>query len=371
MASMCAIAYSAGSRNRKAFTTMADQKPDIVLVGNTAHDMLLKMVPEMQMALPRHITPERMARLCFTSIKSNPKLLKSTRESFLGAVMTACQLGLEPGVMGQCWIIPYYNSIAKAQIATFVPGWRGLLDLVKRTERASASTRGVFDGDEFDFAFGDRPFVHHRPGKHFGDEKALSHTYAVGWTNGCEYPEIDVWDIDRVWRHRNKINKVGDSHYSYAYPEQYARKVPLLQVIKYLPTSIELATAITLDGKAAEGTQLLTAGGAMSNIIDDEDVKSIEVEQLMEQLGWSDEKRQDFRQGYQGRSNDAIDYLKAEVAKVAKSQPTKGPTAKKAEKQETAQAAEESQPKQQAQPSSQAQQQQQRKANEKDEDFFS
>lgn len=38
----------------------------------------------------------------------------------------------------------------------------------------------------------------------------------------------------------------------------YARKLPILQVIKYLPKSVELATAASLDYAADAGTQSLT-----------------------------------------------------------------------------------------------------------------
>ena len=72
-------------------------------------------------------------------------------------------------------------------------------------------------------------------------------------------PVIEVWDIDKIWMHRDKNNKCRDKndHYSFKHPEMYARKIPLLQVLKYLPSSIELASASALDVTASEGRQSL------------------------------------------------------------------------------------------------------------------
>jgi hypothetical protein len=48
--------------------------------------------------------------------------------------MTAAQLGLEPGINGQGYLIPYKGT------CTFVPGWKGLVDLVARSGRATVWT---------------------------------------------------------------------------------------------------------------------------------------------------------------------------------------------------------------------------------------
>jgi recombination protein RecT len=91
----------------------------------------------------------------------------------------------------------------------------------------------------------------------------MTHVYAVGRVKGAEWPIIEVWKIERVTRHRNKYNKVGDKHYSFNNWEMYARKIVLLQVLKYMPASVELATAIELDDAAARGEQGLSVKDAI------------------------------------------------------------------------------------------------------------
>lgn len=207
---------------------------------------LEKMKPQMALAMPKHLSPDRMARLCLTEFSKNEKLRQCTMTSIAACVMTASQLGLEIGVNGQCYMIPYGTT------ATFVPGWKGLIDLVNRTGRASVWTGAVFEGDEFDWALGDSPFVKHKPcGEN--DPKKMLYAYAIGRVNGSEWPIVECWPNARIVQHRDAINKVGGKHYSHTYWEMYARKVVLLQVLKYLPQSVELNAAMDVAYKSDEG----------------------------------------------------------------------------------------------------------------------
>jgi len=291
---------------------------ELTINPKTIYSELQKFKVQMEAALPRHMTPDRMARIALTQLRINKKLFNCTAESFYASLMAASQLGLEPGVQGQCYLIPYGST------CTLVPGWRGYMDLVGRTERAAAWTDAVYDGDEFDYEKGDKPFIHHKPGKWAGKEAALIFTYAVGRIKGAEWPVIEVWDIDKVWAHRNKQNKVGDKHYSYAHPEMYARKIPLLQVIKYLPSSIELANASALDITASEGRQNLTidmalkgdleSGGDASEF-DPNDPNEQELEELFDKLGKNATERKMLRESYipQGRRKELVEYLRGRL----------------------------------------------------------
>lgn len=205
-----------------------------------------KFKPQMALALPKHLNPDRMTRLALTAFSTNRALQDCTHQSIAASIMTASQLGLEIGVNGQAYLIPYKGT------CTFVPGWKGLVDLVNRAGRSTVWTGAVHEGDEFDYALGDSPFVKHRPGDE-SDPAKITHVYAVGRVNGSQWPVIEVWPIKRVWKHRDKMNKMGSKHYSFANPEMYARKIPLLQVLKYMPSSIELTNAIAASNAAERG----------------------------------------------------------------------------------------------------------------------
>ncbi|WP_374419367.1 recombinase RecT [Chromobacterium sp.] len=218
---------------------------------------------QLALALPKHLNPDRMIRLALTAFSQNRQLQSADPRSIFASVVIASQMGLEIGVSGQGFLAPYKGK------AQFIPGWQGLVDLVSRSGRATVWTGAVFAGDEFDFELGDSPYIKHRPCGE-DDPDAMSHVYAVGRVNGSNWPVIEVWPIRRVWKHRDKHNKVGKAHYSYENLEMYARKIPLLQVIKYMPKSIELTNALNAEHAYENGKGLILDGDFVRAEFDDE-----------------------------------------------------------------------------------------------------
>lgn len=211
-------------------------------------------------ALPKHLNPDRMARLALTAFSQSDQLQRCDVKSIFGAVVIASQMGLEIGVAGQGYLIPYGRT------AQFVPGWQGIVDLISRSGRATVWTGAVFDGDDFDYSLGSDPFIRHKPCGE-DDPSKLTHAYACGQVNGAQRTVIEVWPIAKIWRNRDRQNKQGKSHYSFKYPEMYARKIPLLHVAKYMPKSIELQNAITLEA-AADAGRGVTLEGDFLNLDD-------------------------------------------------------------------------------------------------------
>ena len=202
-----------------------------------------KLKPQLALALPKHLNADRMARLALTAFSASADLQHCTAQSIAASLMTAGQLGLEPGVNGHGYLIPYYDNRNKVMVCTFVPGWKGLVDLVARAGRASVWTGVVYPGDDFDYQLGDAPFCKHRPGDAVADDitGGWTHVYAIGRVRDAQMPVIEVWTRSKVKKHLTTYNKVGERHYankSEGNFEMYGRKVALLQVLKYMPQSV-------------------------------------------------------------------------------------------------------------------------------------
>lgn len=76
----------------------------------TLQDYIKVMEPEIKKALPSVITPERFTRMVLSAVSVNPRLAECTPQSFLGAMMTAAQLGVEPNTaLGQAYLVPFRN----------------------------------------------------------------------------------------------------------------------------------------------------------------------------------------------------------------------------------------------------------------------
>jgi len=199
---------------------------------------------QLRLALPKHVTPERLARIVLTEIRRTPELLRCTRESLLGAIIQAAQLGLEPGVLGECWIIPYGKE------ATFIPGYRGMAQLAWRSDQvASVAARAVFDGDVFDFDYGSDELKHKPQGE--TDPANLTHAYAIVHIKGGGR----IWDvltraeIEKV-RARSAASGKGPWVTDYA---EMAKKTALRRLLKLAPCSAELRTAMALNDAADSG----------------------------------------------------------------------------------------------------------------------
>ena len=220
------------------------------------NDFMDRMKPQMALALPKHMTADRMARLAITAFGTSEELRKCSMQSIASSIMIASQLGLEIGINGQGYLIPYNGT------CTFVPGWRGLVDLVARAGRATVWTGNVQTGDEFDYQLGDAPFCRHKPGNGL-DGQEFTNVYAIGRVRDAPMAVIEVWTRAKVERHLKQYNKVGKRHYALQNEnnfEMYGRKVALLQVLKYVPSSIEIANAITVSHAAEAGRGVVIEG---------------------------------------------------------------------------------------------------------------
>lgn len=220
--------------------------------------------------LPRHMTPERMLKIALGALRTTPKLMECTTESLFGAVVLASQLGLEPNSpLGHCYLIPYYNGKKKTTEVQFIPGYKGLLALARRSgEIISIAAHAVRENDLFEFEYGLNETLRHVPARsNAGDIIAF---YAVAKLKGGGY-QFEVMWRDQVDVIRNNsqgyksAQKFGsDSPWTTHY-EEMGRKTVIRRLVKYCPMSIELSTAVALD-EAAD----LDTGQGLDNVLSGE-----------------------------------------------------------------------------------------------------
>ena len=123
----------------------------------TIQQYIKSMEGEIKRALPSVITPERFTRMVLSALSTNPKLAACTPKSFLGAMMSAAQLGLEPNTpLGQAYLIPYRNKgVDEVQ---FQIGYKGLVDLAYRSgEVEVVQAQTVYENDKFECEYGLEP----------------------------------------------------------------------------------------------------------------------------------------------------------------------------------------------------------------------
>ena len=210
------------------------------------------MEGEIAKALPSVITPERFTRIVLSAISTNPKLADCTPQSFLGAMMTSAQLGLEVNTpIGAAYILPYMNKgVMEAQ---FQLGYKGLIDLAYRSGEVEViQAHVVYANDEFHCEYGLDPKLTHKPADRDRGEPVK--VYAVFKTKSGGYG-FEVMSMDDVRDHAAKYSKAYDSGFS---PwktnfEEMAKKTVLKRVLKYAPLKSDFVRAAVQDETVKKG----------------------------------------------------------------------------------------------------------------------
>ena len=132
----------------------------------TIHELINEQRLEIARALPKHMDPDRLARVVITVLKTNPRLLEASSQSLLAALMLSAQLGLEPGPLGHCYFVPH--RVKGTLEVQWILGYRGIIDLARRSgQLLSLEAREVCARDQFNFSSGSTK------------SSATGHTWAV------------------------------------------------------------------------------------------------------------------------------------------------------------------------------------------------
>lgn len=210
----------------------------------TMQQYIKAMEGEIAKALPSVITSERFTRMVLSAISTNPKLGDCTPQSFLGAMMTAAQLGVEPNTaLGQAYIIPYRNK--GVMEASFQLGYKGLIDLAYRSGDVSIiQAQTVYENDTFDYELGLDPKLKHIPA--VKDRGNATHYYAVFKTKDGGYG-FEVMSMADVLEHAKRYSKSYGSGPWQTNFDEMAKKTVLKRCLKYAPLKSEFVRGVTQD----------------------------------------------------------------------------------------------------------------------------
>lgn len=230
-------------------------------------------------SLPSGMSSERFVRLLLTCANTNPALLDCNPTSFLAAGVTAAQLGLEPNdPRGLAYLIPY-NDKSRGRVVNFIVGYRGMLDLARRSGQVSSiNAFPVFEGDQFTYRLGLDPHLEHVPGDHDEDPAKLTHVYAVAKVNGDpQFVVLTRKQIDKT-KAQSQGARSSYSPWNTHYVEM-ALKTALRRLCKWLPQTVEMARAQELDERSLTlSAEAVVDGGfpahADDDVIDAEVVES-------------------------------------------------------------------------------------------------
>ena len=218
------------------------------LTLKSAHALVEQLKPQMRLALPKHMDADRLARIALTELRQVPKLQQCSTESFMKCLMVSAQLGLEPGLLGHVYFIPYGRE------AQLIIGYKGMIDLARRSGQIeSIEARVVHANDKCEIRLGIDSTIDHQIDIFSKDRGAPIGYYAIAKLKdgGKQFEFMTKAEVDKI----KSQSKAGNSGPWVTHYDAMAKKTVIRQLFKYLPVSIEIQQAVTLDETADGGQQ--------------------------------------------------------------------------------------------------------------------
>ena len=217
--------------------------------SKTIFDVIQAGAKQFATALPKHVNSERFVRIAITTIRQNPKLAKCSQESLLGALMVSAQLGLEPGTLGQCYLIPFENKKAGTVECQFQIGYKGLIELLRRSGQLSdIYSYTVYENDDFNIEYGLSRTLTHKP--NFDEKGEIKGFYAVAiLKDGAK--AFEYMTKDEVVKHEEKYRK--GSYKNDVWNKNFvemSQKTVVKKLLKWLPVSVEFLEMAAKDEKS-------------------------------------------------------------------------------------------------------------------------
>jgi len=228
------------------------QKTELTKKFSNLRSMLERGKGQLELAMAKHLDPDRMIRLALTAATRNPKLFECTQESIGLSLLTASQLGIEPnGRDGH--LVPYGKQ------CQFIPDYKGLIKLAYRNPRVqSFHATAVRTNDEFDFQYGTESYIRHRPA--LSNPGELVCAYAICKLKDAE-AQFVVMGKEAIEKRKAKAMTKNVWE---AWPDEMWAKTAIKSLSKFVPLGGEFEKAVEHDSQIEGGETLNVAFAGIS-----------------------------------------------------------------------------------------------------------
>ncbi len=201
------------------------------------------MQPELAMALPAHVAPERFVRIVMTAIQQTPDLMKADRKSLFGACMKAAQDGLLPDGR-EAFLNCYYSKKDNKFIASYQPMIAGVLKKIRQSgELKQLSCDVVREGDVFEH-YVDETGEHfkHQSSDEDNASAPVKYVYAALWTKdgGFYFRKMTPKAVEKA----RAVSRAANSGPWVQWWDEMALKTVLRNLSKRVPMSVEVESVI-------------------------------------------------------------------------------------------------------------------------------
>lgn len=207
-------------------------------------------------ALPKHMKPERMARVAITAMTRTPLLNDCTPESFCKCLLDLSALGLEPDGR-RAHLIPFRDNRNDTVVCTLIVDYKGLAELAYNSGVVSYLHADVIrEGDLFEFSKGELrqhvPWFMRRDADKPSESGPVFAAYALArLKDGSE--KVDVLSLE-------ELNAIRDASQGYKQALKYGKPTPwttnetemqkktaFRRLTKWLPLSPEIRDRLEVE----------------------------------------------------------------------------------------------------------------------------
>jgi recombination protein RecT len=207
-------------------------------------------------SLPLHMKAEKMISVAMELVSGDSKLCLCEPLSIVKGVVEASQLGLSLNKhLGHAYLVPFKNGELtnkyKVQMYTaeFLIGYRGLVDMVRRSNSAVTSIYGriVYTGEHFELLEGTQHQLVHVPSLSARDIKDYTGVYAVVLFKDGTQPDFEYMPKEEVEKvHKFSKAQGPDSPWS-TWRSEMMKKTALRRLCKRLKLSPDIIEATVRD----------------------------------------------------------------------------------------------------------------------------
>lgn len=254
------------TKQEKPVTAVAARgKSDIkaLLAGDTFRK-------QVELCLPKHLSPERFCRIAITALTRTPKLAECSQASFFGSLLTLSQYGLEPDGR-HAHLIPYGKE------CTLIIDYKGLVGLIYRNPDVDhVYSSVVCENDSFTWDCG--KIAEHKIDFRKPRGPMFAAYALVRMKNGSVLADcMSREEIDAI-RKRSRAGSSGPWVTDY---NEMAKKTVLRRLSKLVPLPSEVAQAFHDDDDTARDIRRVRTIDVPSELITDgSDKKQDEQEQV-------------------------------------------------------------------------------------------
>lgn len=236
-------------------STVAEQPKKTLTIRDHLNSEGMKN--HLKMALPKHVTPDRMVRVALTAMTNTPKLAECDQASFFKALFQCSQWGLEPDGR-RAHLIPFENKRKGIVECQLIIDYKGLAELAYRSGIVkSINAMEVRDGDIFEYDCGRVTkhvphFLRRDPGKPAKSGEVYAYYAAAEMLDGAVATQVmSLEDVNAI---RDKSQGYQSFKKGYAkssiwvdHPHEMGKKTVFKRLSKWLPLSADFRTAVEHD----------------------------------------------------------------------------------------------------------------------------